>query len=141
MNYNVPDLSMLYAQRKKEILFGYDITDLLPTEITQLKELSVWAQRKLADHYPTVASLNQYALDVDAKFAENGWSIFVDPFNVELDERDNPVITPIFMLTGRTQEKDFDYDKAKGEVQSGLLDGVAGKIDEKGNWHEPDATI
>lgn len=138
---NVPDLSMLYAQRKKEILWGYDITDLQPTEITQLKELSVWAQRKLADHYPTVASLNQFALDVDAKFAEYGWSIFVDPFNVELDAKHNPVITPIFMLTGRTEEKQFDFDQAQAEVQAGLLDGIRGKITEDGRWHDPDAII
>ncbi len=137
----IVDLGDLVAKRKKEEIFGYDITSLQPTEITELKELAVWAQRKLADHYLTVKSLNQYAIEVDHKFAEHGWSIFVDPFNVELDRNENPVIAPIFHLTGRLEDEEFDYEQASRDTQAGLLDGTVGRVNEKGTWLDPKTVI
>ncbi len=141
LSHHVTDLSQLAAKRKKEELFGHDVTDLLPTEITKIKELIVWARRELVNYYPTAQSLTQWALMVDGKFQEIGFQVFVDPFEVEEDTMGNPYFAPVILVTGRMAETEFDFDQAKHEVQAGLLDGIAGKVDEKGNWHEPDKLI
>jgi hypothetical protein len=151
----IPDLSQLTkreadeinemgdaaVQAKKIELFGHDIIDVLPSEIAQLKGLVVWSRRELANYYNTAESLNKWAIMVDHKFAEIGWSVFIDPFEIAVDHNNNTILTPIIMVTGRMEDTDFEFDKAQFEVQDGQLDGIKGRITEDGVWREPKSVI
>ena len=118
---------------EEDTRFGHSLVDLSPTELTTVKEVWVAAQRDLG----SVRKLSRYSLAAWAertgnRFKEVGLIAFIDPFNVEVDPDDVPFLSPLVDITGRIENKDFDYEKASSEVQNGLLDGVEGRITEKG---------
>jgi hypothetical protein len=129
-------------------IFGYEITDLIPSEKLTVREIQTDAQRRFGelvrrpiqsgDRDELVRQLDVWGLETIRRFREAGYVVFVDPSNIELDKKGQPVLSPIIEFSGRVDQVEMDYDRASREVQTGTLDGIVGKIDANGIWREPD---
>lgn len=71
----------------------------------------------------------EFAVQMNLKVA-------VDVLNQELGDDGNFYVSPIITPVERLNTLEFDHDRMKQEVRSGELDGVAGVIDEKGNFKQ-----
>lgn len=128
-----------------EPAFGYETVDILPTEITSIKEVQTACIRALKDLARkddlNVDSLTKWAIETDNRHRAIGFAVWVDPFNVEVDSDERPYLSPVITVTGRTADTEFDFDQASSETQHGLLDGDVGKVSAKGIWTDPDVVI
>jgi hypothetical protein len=123
---------------------GHQTVDLLPTERIQVMEIQTLLMRKFKaiigssrsadEKEKDLGSLEQEAVE---RYREIGFVAFADMTNIEVDEDDNPYISPEVSITGRLEDSEFDFDRAKDETQHGLADGVEGRINEKGVWLSP----
>lgn len=125
-----------------EPAFGHETVDILPTEITAIKEVQTAAMRtwKALGRRGGIdaKSLTDWAIEVDNRYRAIGFAVWVDPFNVEEDNTGRPYLSPVITVTGRTADTEFDFNAAQHEVRHGLLDGQVGKISESGIWMDPD---
>ena len=111
-----------------------DIPDLYDHELATIR--TVWGalQRKYAHETNMADERNQerFIREAHGVFAENGFDVFVE---FQLDVSDDPAdmnlyYTPHIKLRGRVDHlKEFDHDRQKHEIRSGLLDGKTGVID------------
>lgn len=111
-----------------------DVPDIYDHEMVKIR--TVWGalQRKYASETNMASDDNQKRFIREAKgvFAENGFDVHVE---FEIDVSDDPTdmnlyYTPQIKFKGRVDHvKEFDHDRQKHEIRSGLLDGQAGVID------------
>lgn len=131
----------------KEEALGFQTTDLLPTEKTQVAEIITYMQRKLGKcltyekEETKVRALAQWANEAENRFKEIGLVCIVDPYDVAEDKQGNPVLSPEFNITGRLEDVEIDHAQVAHEVQHGLADGRIGKVDLDGRWTDPDVVV
>lgn len=150
-----------------ESALGHQTVDLLPSEITRVKEAQVQWNRRLqarAKRGITIEEAYDWGREVESYYRnELGLVAIVDPYGDLALTDDAPLpevatpeefdkalaslpdkyfkVIPTVVVTGRVKDEAFDFDQAQQEVQTGLLDGIVGRIDEKGVWHDPKTNL
>lgn len=119
---------------------GHDVKEILPSEFNQLKSIIAQVQGKYASRYATDEVQAQMSLEVQHRLSDElGLLCAIEwlPTDVtHINGEDRPVLSPTVTVTGRTTEIEIDHDRIRAEVQSGELDGIAGKMDQHGTWKE-----
>lgn len=111
-----------------------DIPDLYDHELVTIR--TVWGalQRKYASETNMASDETQKRFIREAKgvFAENGFDVHVE-FSVDVSDDPgdyNLYYIPKISIRGRVDHlKEFDHDRQKHEIRSGILDGKVGVID------------
>jgi hypothetical protein len=119
--------------------YDSDVDELYPSE--RNAATIVWAdlQRKYGSRPNTPETLMSFAKEAKDRFYhEVGLNIEVELNNFVQDGSGDLVMSPQMWITSRVNKSGFDFDRAKYEVQHGYADGQVGKINEKGEWRDPD---
>lgn len=119
---------------------GHDVMELYPSEFNELKSIVAQVQGKYSSRYATDDVQAQMSLEIQHRLSDElGLLCAIEwlPTDVvHINGEDRPVLSPTVQITGRTHEVQIDHDRIRAEVQSGEMDGVAGKITEHGAWKD-----
>ncbi len=127
---------------------GFQTVDLLPTEITAVKEIQVELknifEQKLINAQNSkelINALDSFEAIVEGKYREIGLVAHANAYNVEEALDGHDFFSPEVVVSGRVKDESFDFEKAQSEVRTGLLDGVVCQIKEDGSWQEPNLKL
>lgn len=128
------------AEPVKNGLGEHDIAEMYPSEFNELKSIVAQVQGKFSREYATEDVQKRMSLEIQYRLQDELGILCAIEWKptdvVQMDGETRPVLTPTVTVTGRTSEIEIDHDRIRAEVQSGEMDGQAGKIDEHGNWKE-----
>jgi hypothetical protein len=117
---------------------GDGAIDVYPSEQNELMILMGAVMKKYEAQYATEDVQARMSMEIQDRVRENLnllCSIEWLPTDINyIDGEYRATLTPTVTVTGRVSQEEIDHERVALEVQAGELDGIAGKIDEHGNF-------